>query len=69
MIILSDGTIILIAAMILICLLAVLLIKTKNMIRCDDCEQFYSDDVLNSKRGSNKIICDSCVKKREKGKK
>jgi hypothetical protein len=35
---------------------------------CDDCGKPCRDIELNSKRGSNKMICDNCVKKREKGK-
>jgi hypothetical protein len=38
-----------------------------HKIQCDDCGKPTKDIELNTKRGSNKLICDECVKKREKG--
>ena len=34
-------------------------------IPCDDCGKLCNDFELNSKKGSNKLICDECVDKRE----
>lgn len=38
-----------------------------SFIKCDNCGHPYKDTELNTKRGSNKLICDECVKKRENG--
>jgi hypothetical protein len=32
-------------------------------IPCDDCGKLCRDIELNTKRGSNKLICDECAKK------
>ena len=37
---------------------------TPHRIPCDDCGKPCKDIELNTKRGSNKLICDECANKR-----